>query len=266
MRVTFIGGGVMGEAMVRRLLAKEVAAAREITVSDVSKARREALSRGYGVNTLANNQKAVGNSGLVVLAVKPQDLDGVLRDLRSSLSQQLVLSIVAGASLASLCQGLNHSLVVRAMPNMPAQIGEGITVWTATAEVGEQYKEVASSILGALGKEMYVSDERYIDMATALSGSGPAYVFLIIEALVDAGVHIGLARSIAEKLVLETILGSAHAVAITGKTPAELRNMVTSPGGTTAEGLLQLEKGGLRSSLLQAVIAAYNKAKELKAK
>ena len=168
---------------------------------------------------------------------------------------------MAGATLESLHEGLGHSCLVRAMPNMPAQIGEGMTVWTATDEVNQKQKEMAQSILAAMGKEIYVSSEKYIDMATALSGSGPAYVFLIIEALVDAGVHIGLPRDMAEKLVVQTVLGSTRAVEVMGKHPAELKNMVTSPGGTTTEGLLQLETGGLRSLLLQAVIAAYNKAK-----
>jgi pyrroline-5-carboxylate reductase len=152
------------------------------------------------------------------------------------------------------------------MPNMPAQIGEGMTVWTTASEVSERQKDMAQSILAALGEELYVSAEKYIDMATAVSGSGPAYVFLVIEALTDAGVHIGLPRDMAEKMVIQTVLGSARSVKATGKHPAELKNKVTSPGGTTAEGLLQLESGGLRSLLLRAVIAAYEKSKSLGAK
>jgi pyrroline-5-carboxylate reductase len=165
-----------------------------------------------------------------------------------------------------LREGLSHPYIVRAMPNMPAQIGEGITAWTATAEVTPSQKKLVQSILSALGEEVYVSAEKYIDMATAISGSGPAYIFLIIEALTDAGVHIGLTRSVAEKLVVETVIGSAKSVKLSSKHAAELRNMVTSPGGTTTEGLLQLEKGGLRSLLLQTVIAAYEKAGSLNTK
>ncbi|MCD6391639.1 MAG: pyrroline-5-carboxylate reductase, partial [Dehalococcoidia bacterium] len=175
--------------------------------------------------------------------------------------EQLVLSIVAGVTLSSLCQGLNHPFVVRAMPNMPAQIGVGITIWTATAETVQKQKgELARTILGALGKEIYVDDEKYLSMATALSGSGPAYVFLFIEALVDAGVHIGLPRDMSRELVIQTMFGSTRVVEKTGKHPADLRNMVTSPGGTTTEALLQLEKGGFRSLLIEAVAAAYKKA------
>jgi len=149
------------------------------------------------------------------------------------------------------------------MPNMPGQIGEGITIWTATDETTEGQKELAQNVLRALGEELYVKEEKYLDMATALSGSGPAYVFLFIEALIDAGVHIGLPREIAQKLVLQTVLGSTHVVEKTQRHPTELRNMVTSPGGTTAEALFQLEKGGFRSLIIEAVAAAYEKAQRL---
>ena len=266
MKLSFIGGGVMGEAIIKSVLAKGVAAPADITVSDVSQSRRDTMNKTYGVKTTASNREAADGAEAVVLAVKPQDLSKVLGEVKGLSPQQLVLSIVAGATLDSLRQGLDHPCLVRAMPNMPAQIGEGMTVWTATGEVNQQQREKAQSILAALGEELYVSSEKYIDMATALSGSGPAYVFLVIEALTDAGVHIGLPRDVAEKLVTETMLGSTRAVKVTGRHPAELRNMVTSPGGTTTEGLLQLETGGLRSLLLQAVIAAYDKAQKLGAK
>jgi len=149
------------------------------------------------------------------------------------------------------------------MPNMPVQIGEGMIVWTTTNDVSQEQKGMAQSILDALGEELYVEDEKYLDMATALSGSGPAYVFLFIEVLIDAGVHIGLPRSVARKLVVQTIIGSSDAVREMGKHPAELRSIVTSPGGTTTEALLQLERGGFRSILLEAVTAAYSKSKHL---
>ena len=176
---------------------------------------------------------------------------------------QLVLSIIAGARINNLCLGLNHDLVARVMPNTPAQIGEGISVWTATAEVTEQQRRWVGSILGAMGKEIYVDDEKYIDMATAVSDSGTAYIFLFIESLVEAAVHIGLPCDMAQELVLQTLLGSGHLVQKSGKEPSELRRMVTSPGGTTAEALLQLEKGGFSDLILQAVIAAHNKARRL---
>jgi pyrroline-5-carboxylate reductase len=253
----------MGEAMVRGILGKKMAVPQDMVVSDISSVRRELLSREYGVSTLADSRDAVKNADLIILAVKPQNLHQVMDELKGLAPEQLVLSIVAGATLSSLCQGLKHSSVIRAMPNMPAQIGEGMTIWTATTETEQRQKELARTALGALGKEIYVADEKYLGMATALSGSGPAYVFLFIEALVDAGVHIGLPRDMAQQLVIQTILGSTYTVAKTGKHPADLRNMVTSPAGTTAEALLRLEKGRFRFLILEAVAAAYRKAKRL---
>ena len=265
MKITFIGGGTMGEAMVKCLLNKGIADSQDIVISDVSSVRRELLSKDYGVSTLADNGKAAEGADLIVIAVKPQNLSQAMREIKNLSPEQLVLSIVAGASLSILCQGLTHSCVIRAMPNMPAQIGEGMTTWTATDDVNARQKELTRSVLGALGKEIYAVDEKYLDMATALSGSGPAYVFLFIEVLIDAGVHIGLPRDIAQELVMQTVLGSTYALQQIDKHPAELRNMVTSPGGTTAEALLQLEKRSFRSSVLEAVITAYDKAKHLSA-
>ena len=266
MRIGFIGGGTMGEAMIKSLLAKGVAKPADISVSDVSPARRGVLKERYDVKTTADNREAAKGADVIVLAVKPQEADKVLSELKELTPKQMVLSIAAGVTLDSLKQGLGHDYLVRAMPNMPAQIGEGMTVWTATTELTQKQRQMARTILAAMGEEMYVESEKYIDMATALSGSGPAYLFLIIEALTDAGVHIGMPRPMAEKLIVETMIGSARSVKVTGKHPAELKNMVTSPGGTSTEGLLQLESGGLRSLLLKAVIAAYNKARSLGAK
>jgi pyrroline-5-carboxylate reductase len=263
MRIAVVGAGTMGEVIVRCLLANGVVAAQDITVSDVAASRREVMNKEHGVRALSNSRQAVDGADLVVLAVKPRDLPQAMGEIGGTSPQQLVLSIVAGASLSTLHEGLAPSCIVRAMPNMPAQIGEGMTVWTASADVALEQKEIARSVLRSLGEEIYVQDEKYIDMATALSGSGPAYVFLFVEALIDAGVHIGLPRRMAEKLVLQTVLGSTHVLERGDKHPAELRNMVTSPGGTTADALLQLEKGGFRSSLLAAAAAAYEKAKRL---
>jgi pyrroline-5-carboxylate reductase len=262
-RIAFIGGGVMGEVIIKGILSQGLARPQDITASDIDMERLSALSQGYGIKTSANNRQAMEGAEVVVLAIKPQNLKEVLEGIRGPAQEQLILSIVAGASIAAIVKGLGHNLIVRAMPNTPAQIGEGITVWTASDEVSQGQKEMAQSILGALGKEIYVSDEKYLDMATAVSGSGPAYIFLVIEALVDAAVHIGWPREKAEELVLQTILGATRLVQATGKQPAELRKMVTSPGGTTEEALLQLEQGGLRALIDRAVIAAYEKAKGL---
>ncbi|MEW6033393.1 MAG: pyrroline-5-carboxylate reductase [Chloroflexota bacterium] len=264
MKVTFIGGGAMGEAMVSGVLAAKLTTPDSVVVSDVSKARRDVLGRAYRVKTAADNRAAARGAEVVVLAVKPQNLKEVLAELRGVLQpEQLVLSIVAGARLGDLAQGLEHNSLVRAMPNMPAQVRKGVTVWTATGETGEEQRGLARDILSALGVEIFVAEEKYVDMATAVSGSGPAYVFLIIEALTDAAVHIGFPRNLAEQLVVETVMGSTCALQRMKKHPAELKNMVTSPGGTTAEALLELEKGGLRALLTHAVVSAYEKAAKL---
>jgi len=265
MRVTFIGGGVMAEAMIRGILDRGLAEASDIVASDISAERRSYLNKKYGVITTSNNQSATEKAEVIILAVQPGSLSEVMEELKGHLQpRQPVLSIVAGTTIASVCQGLDHKVVIRVMPNMPAQIGEGVSVWVATSEVKEDEKQKAHSILSALGKELFVTNERYIDMATAVSGSGPAYVFTIIESLIDAAVHIGLPYELARELVLQTILGATHLAQKSGKHPAELRNLVTSPGGTTAEGLLQLEQGGLRALLAQAIIASYEKAKALR--
>jgi pyrroline-5-carboxylate reductase len=264
MKLAFIGGGVMGEAMIRGILSKGLAAPGDIVADDISAERRKSLAQGYDIAVTGDHNIAVKGADVIVLAVKPQNLPDLTPELRSKLTgSQLILSIIAGARIATIKDGVGHELVVRAMPNTPAQIGEGVTVWTASGEVGPSQREMARSILGALGREIYVADESYIDMATAVSGSGPGYIFLIIEALIDAAVGLGLSPNMARELVLETVVGAGRLAQATGKEPAELRDMVTSPGGTTAAGLLKLEEGGLRELLDRAVIAAYERAKTL---
>ena len=254
----------MGEAMLSAILDKGLSQPQGISVSDVDEARCQHLKQKYGVPTINNNRLAIGGTDIVILAIKPQNLAEVMAELNGQLEPtQLVLSIIAGARIDNLCHGLNHSCLVRVMPNTPAQIGEGMSVWTATAEVTEQHREWVSSIFSTMGKGIYVDNEKYIDMATAVSGSGPAYIFLLAESLVDAATHIGLPRDTARELVLQTLLGSSHLIQKSGKEPVELRRMVTSPGGTTAEALLRLEKGNFSDLILQAVIAAYDKARRL---
>lgn len=264
MSITFIGGGVMGEAMIKGILAKGIASPQDITASDVIKERLLALSQSYGIRTSASNRQAVAGSEVVVIAVKPQNLAQLMTELKGRFTpDQLVLSIVAGARIATIAKGLRHGSVVRAMPNTPAQIGEGMSVWTASTEVSQNQREKAQSILRALGAEIYVPDEGYLDMATAISGSGPAYIFLVMEALNHAAEAIGLPREMAEKLVLQTVLGAAHLARETGRDPKELRERVTSPGGTTEKAIFELEEGGLRALFERAVRAAYERAKEL---
>ncbi|MSQ33328.1 MAG: pyrroline-5-carboxylate reductase [Dehalococcoidia bacterium] len=264
MKIAFIGGGVMGEAMIGGLLAKQVATPKTLWAADARPERAQLLAERFGVHGLTDNRAAVDAGDIVVLAIKPQNLREVLAELRGRVrEQQMVLSIVAGARLSTLTRGLGHQQVVRAIPNTPGQVGEGITVWTASEQVSGPHREAAREVLRCLGAEVYVPDEAYIDMATAVSSSGPAYVYLFIEALIDAAVHIGFPRDMAQQLVLQTVRGSAAFAQLSGKHPAELKNMVTSPGGTTVEGLLELEAAGLRAAVTRAVIAAHNKAKAL---
>ena len=265
MKIAFIGCGVMGEAILKSLLAKGLVSAKEVTASDASQPRCQLINERYGISCTPDNCQALANADIVILAIKPQNLSEIAAELQGHFNkQQLVISIIAGAGLPDMVRGLGHNTVVRAMPNTPAQIGQGMTVWTSSSGLSQQHQEAAKAILGSLGKEIYVSDEKYIDMSTAVSGSGPAYVFLFIEAFIDAAVHIGFSRQVANELVLQTVLGSAQLAIESGKHPAELRNMVTSPGGTTAEGLLSLEKGGLRALLTQAVIEGHQKSIRLR--
>ena len=264
MRLAFIGGGVMAEAIIGGVLSKGIVEAGSISVGEPLEERRTVLLNRFGVLVFPENRAAVDSCDLVVLATKPQNLPDALGELRGALQpSQVVLSIVAGTPMATIIDGLNHAKVVRVMPNTPSQIGEGMTVWTASPQVSDESKAMTASILQTMGKEIYVSDEKYLDMATALSASGPAYVFMFIEALTDAGVHIGLSRDMAQAMALQTVLGSTKLAVETGRHPADLRNMVTSPGGTTVEALLELEDGGFRSSVLNAVIAAYRRSLEL---
>jgi pyrroline-5-carboxylate reductase len=264
MKIAFIGGGNMGEAMVASLLEKKLCQPADICVSDVSEPRREYLREQYGVAVTAGNRSAVKDRDIVVLAVKPQNLPEVLADLKGYLKpSQLVLSIVAGVKISTISQGLGHGRVVRCMPNTPAQVGYGMSAWTATGEVTAAQKGQARAILGAMGREIYFDSENYLDMVTAVSGSGPAYVFLLAESLVDAAVKIGLPRQEAEELVSQTILGSAHLMQKSGKPPAELRRNVTSRGGTTERALQVFEQGGFARLVEEAVKAAWERAKEL---
>jgi pyrroline-5-carboxylate reductase len=267
MKLGFVGGGVMAEAIVSGALKEGVALAGEIVVSDIVEARRSYLESTYGIATVGNNEAATKGADIVILAVKPQNLAQVLDGIRGALAEpQTVLSIVAGAQICTIAEGLDYRSVVRAMPNTPAQLGQGITAWTATAEVSSARREEAKHVLSALGREVYMEDEKLIDIATAISGSGPAYVFLFIEALIEAGVFLGMSRDVAHQLAVHTVAGSGIMAAQTGDNLAVLRERVTSPGGTTAEALLALEEGNFRATVMNAVIAAYEKAKELGAK
>ncbi len=261
MRIAFIGGGTMAEAILNGVLGKKLATPADIAVVEPIEARRTHLAQQYEVTATDDAKSTAAAGDIVVLAVKPQDLPTAMASFKGTLTaNQAVLSIVAGVKINTIRTGLAHDAVIRVMPNTPAQIGAAASVWTATPEVTPERLEDARSLLQAIGEEVQVAGEKYVDMATGLSGSGPAYVFMFIESLTDAGVHVGLPRDMAAKLAVQTVLGSAQLVQQSGRHPAELRNMVTSPGGTTAEGTLALEGAGFRASVIEAVEAAYEKA------
>ena len=262
--ISFVGGGVMAEAIIGGVLEARLASPENVRVGEPVAARRGYLEQKHGLKAFADNAQAIEGAGLVFLAIKPQSLPDALPQLRGCLApEQTVVSIVAGASMSTLVTGLSHPSVIRVMPNTPAQIGAGMSVWTASPETPADRVSATRDVLATLGAQLQVADEKLIDMATALSASGPAYVFMFIEALIDAGVYLGMPRDMARTLSLQTVLGSAKLVEETGRHPADLKDMVTSPGGTTIEAVLALEEGGFRASVFQAVIAAYEKSKAL---
>lgn len=263
-KICFIGSGVMAEAFLMGLLHENLVKPGQIICADPFPKRLVDLGEKYGVNTTSDNARAVAEADLVVLSSKPQVVEEVMDSIREALTpEKLVLSILAGVTTTTLTQGLGHPAVVRVMPNTPARVSEGMSVWIATEAVTEDQRSMAKKVLAALGEELMVRKEDDLDIATALSGTGPAYVFLFMEALIDAGVHMGFSRQRAEMLVLQTVKGSVDFALESGKHLAELRNQVTSPGGTTADALYQLEKGGLRTVVSKAVFAAYQKSQYL---
>jgi pyrroline-5-carboxylate reductase len=226
--------------------------------------RREQLEREYGVRTVTSNVEAVDGADVILLGIKPQMLGRVGREIGPHLHRgQLVVSVLAGATTAALTGILGHDQVVRSMPNTAARLGKGVTVWYATPETTEEQRGQAAALLSALGHQLEVDDEKMVAMATAVSGTGPTYVFLVMEALIDAAVHLGFPRHVAHDLVVETLEGSTLFAKQSGLHPAELRNMVTSPGGTSAAALHELESGRLRTVLSEAVWAAFRRTVEL---
>ena len=254
----------MAEAILRGVLDGGVATAGDVAIGEPRPERREYLTRELGVATVERNLDAADGADLVVLSVKPQDLHVVFDEFESELSRdQTALSIVAGAKLETIRKGMKNDRVIRVMPNTPAQIGHGMTMWTCSEQVDQSKRDFTRSALSTIGQEIFVEDEKYLDMATALSASGPAYVFLFLEALIDAGVYVGLPRDVARTMTLQTVFGSTKLVMDTGRHPADLKDMVVSPGGTTAEGLQALERAGVPAALVEAVNAAYLKSIKL---
>jgi pyrroline-5-carboxylate reductase len=264
MKVGIIGAGVMAEAIIAGLVADRAVEAAALVASHPRRERRDALAERHGIRPVAGNRDALAGAEVIVLAVKPQMLGRVMRELRGELAaDQVVVSIVAGATIRTIVDGLQHAAVVRAMPNTPSQIRRGISVWAASEACTARQRDLARGVLRALGDERQVTDETFVAMATALSGTGPTYLFSVMEALIDAGVHLGFPRELAHDLVVETLIGSAEFAQRSEMHPAQLRNAVTSPGGTSAAAIYELEKGRIRTVFSDAVWAAYRRTLEL---
>jgi pyrroline-5-carboxylate reductase len=262
--IATVGSGVMAEAMIGGLLRGALVEPHQVVASHPRAERREHLSQEYGIRVVESNVEAVEGADVILFGIKPQMLNRVGREIGPYLSRgQLVLSVLAGATTTALVSILGHDQVVRSMPNTPARLGRGMTVWYATPETTAEQRAQAAALLGALGAQLEVDDEKFVAMATAVSGTGPTYVFLVMEALIDAAVHLGFPRHVAHDLVIETLEGSTLFAKQSGMHPAELRNMVTSPGGTSAAALHELESGRLRTVLSEAVWAAFRRTVEL---
>lgn len=264
-KLGFIGAGKMAEALLKGIISQEIFASQQIHISDIKEERLIELKDSYGVQITEDNQELVKESDIVVLAVKPNIITDVLAEVADNFTdKQVIYSIAAGVELESIETRLSsQTAVFRLMPNTPALIGEGAIAYSPGSYCQTEDEELLKEIFTAAGSVTKVKEE-LMDAVTGLSGSGPAYVYLIIEALIDAGVNVGLAREKARELVLQTLIGATKTVAETGEHPAQLKDMVTSPGGTTIAALESLEDDGLRSALFQAVKTATNKSKQLK--
>jgi len=261
MKLGFVGGGIMAEALITGIKDAELDA--EITVGEPVATRREALAE-VGITAVADNIEAINGADIVALAIKPQQLDPVAASLKGRIgAEQTVLSILAGVKMRSIGLKLNHKRLIRVMPNTPAQISQGMSVWTASSEVPDAVREFVGKALGSFGEEVFVQEEKYVDMATAVSASGPAYIFRMIDAMIEGGVLLGMPADLARKLVIQTVLGSATLTRESGKHPGELAAMVTTPGGTTAAALMALEEGKFKATVMSAVKAAYDRGEEL---
>jgi pyrroline-5-carboxylate reductase len=262
-RIGFIGGGRMAEALISGVLAAKLYEPDKIRVADPDGRRRDHLKQHYSVQVGLTNGEVVGASDVVVLAVKPQMIAEVLKEVRQSVARQLVISVAAGIPIRRMQEFLvPQTAIIRAMPNTPAMVGAGMTAMAVGTGVGPEAVASARRMFESVGKVAQV-DEHLMDAVTGLSGSGPAYIFLAIEAMADGGVKMGLPRETASVLAAQTVLGAARMVVESGQHPARLKDQVASPGGTTIAGLHRLEQGGLRATLMDAVEAATKRSQEL---
>jgi len=266
LNVSVIGAGKMGQALIRRLAEIQDSFPTRITVTDPKKEALVQMERlSSNIHGVASVGECAVGADVIVLCVKPKHMNMVAKELAGGLSADcVVVSILAGVSVASLQKALGHEHVVRAMPNTPGQIGQGVSGWTSSTGLSNHQRELAQTILATLGEEIYFADESHLDIVTAISGSGPGLVYICMESMEDAAVQLGLPRDIAHRLVTQTVLGSgAYAKSRKGVTFAELRHEVVSPGGTTAEGSFSLEESGFRAAIIRAIIAMWRKCQAL---
>lgn len=265
LKIAFLGGGAMGEAIIKALIGRAAFHASHILVSEPDEGRRNTLRDRYGIHTYVHNAECAREADILVLAVKPQVMSMALADVRAALRKDaLVFSIAAGITIDAIRSGLHgEQPVVRTIPNTPAQIGQGMTAWLATPNVSAPQLDLAKLVLSAMGADVRVDKESQIDMATAINGSGPGFLFLLMEAMIDGAVHLGFMRPVAEQLVMQTFKGSVEYALQSPLHLAQLRNQVTSAGGTTAAGIYELEKAGVRTALADAIWAAYRRSVEL---
>ncbi len=265
MNISFIGTGIMASSIIKCITEKGLYRKEEITGSGPRLKSLEEVKKRFGINITQKNTDAAKFGDIIILSIKPQVFPAVAEEIKDSINDnQMIVSIMAGVDIETLQRELLHKKIVRAMPNTPAQISEGMTVWTSTKEIEENEKDEVKKIFSSMGKELYFEEEQYVDMATALTGTGPAYVFLFLEAMIAAGVHLGFSRRDARELVYQTTLGSVLFAINSEKHTSELRDMVTSPGGTSADALYEMEKGSFRTIIEKAVYSAFKRTIYLK--
>lgn len=263
MRIAFIGAGNMASSLIGGLLAKGLDAA-QIRASDPGAETRAKVAAEHGIELFTDNAQAIQDADVIVIAVKPQAMKAVCQDLRPHLKpHQLLVSIAAGITCASLLDWLGNQPLVRCMPNTPALLGKGVSGLFATADVTAEQRQQAEQLLSAVGIVVWVDSEAQIDAVTAVSGSGPAYFFLLIEAMTDAGVKLGLPRDVAKQLAEQTALGAAHMAVASDVDAAELRRRVTSPAGTTEAAIKSFQADGFAATVEKALSAAAHRSAEM---
>jgi pyrroline-5-carboxylate reductase len=263
-KLALIGAGKIGEALLSSMLGAQLIPVHRVVATDADPPRADYIAEKYGVKVSTNNPQAVAGADLVMVCVKPQQVSEVLREIRRNLAKNtLVISVAASVTTAMIERELDHGhRVVRVMPNTPCLIRQGMTAVTRGKHATEEDLKIAQAIFSAMGRTVIV-DEKHMDAITGLSASGPAYVYMIIESLAEGGVKLGLPRELSTELSAQTLLGASALVLQTGEHPAKLKDVVTTPAGCTIDGLLELEEGGLRVTLIKAVVRAAQRAKQL---